>query len=438
MATLSAFALAVSVIAYQRSHGRKDITKDIANDIQLQRDTVLRVKNPYTNKSCSAQAQLEARTLPNTRLITTFGVNNAFTTQDMKVAAAFKTMARSKLRSAVKIGKRLGEDGKPTTEDTDAQWRDIVINIQNIVREEIDGTHEIVNFAKIVQFITLKISLQYLFLETSSLEDGNAIKYIAKTINILWIKSKNKDTANHNEGGWDEEQRLHHHIHSLTALDPKDPHENPMNLILPAYETMWRAVLRGILEVYFRSAPKSHKWQDTLRDFLHDPDKKTFRQDDSTTTICALDIVKEILRIYPPTRRVNRRFPDDPQDVTRSADIEKCHRNALLVLTGDAEVFRPERWLEIKTGFLAVHAEQEAAEKVKRPNATYKLQDYEEELGYMPFALSCPAGGKVTQGFGTKMIALLVSALCEEFDSLNRRTIDLNHADIRESDTSTP
>lgn len=391
--------------------------EDVRKEIGLHREIILRTRNPYTGKSCSPQAQLEARTLPNARLETTFGVNNAFTTQNMKTAGAFKSTARSLLRNATHIRKKVDETGEPTSIDTDANWEQIISQIQKTIREEITGGHEIMNLAEVVQYITLRISMHVLFgTKIETLEDRDAMKYIAKTINILWIRSKNKPAANQND--WSQERRLHQHLFDLTGLDPTNDLLNPMNLILPAYETMWRAVLRGILEIYFRDHPDSQQWQEVLRGFMTISQKEIFHRYDAMDKICPIDIVKEIMRMYPPTRRVNRRFPDNEEGVIRAADIEKLHRNVLLVPDRDADTFRPERWLDIKKDFKFVQTAKKEMREQEEPDAKHTSREY-EELGYMPLALSCPAGGKATQGFSFKMIALLVVAVGDGLDGLN-------------------
>lgn len=115
-----------------------------------------------------------------------------------------------------------------------------------------------------------------------------------------------------------------------------------------------------------------------------------------------IDIVKETLRLYPPTRRVHRNFDDQ----TCRADIEACQRAELLG-GKDPLVFRPERW----QGICAVER-QRTFDKVK--GAGKSLKRSEEELGYMPFAYWCAADHEETREFGMKMIALLVAVLCEK------------------------
>jgi hypothetical protein len=40
----------------------------------------------------------------------------------------------------------------------------------------------------------------------------------------------------------------------------------------------------------------------------------------------------------------------------------------------------------------------------------------EDNIGLMPFAVWCPAGGTDTMGFGFKMVGPLVAVLCAEID----------------------
>ena len=44
-----------------------------------------------------------------------------------------------------------------------------------------------------------------------------------------------------------------------------DPRENPLNWIIPAYETMWRVVLRCFLEVRFRNVYQLEQYRYMVR-----------------------------------------------------------------------------------------------------------------------------------------------------------------------------
>jgi hypothetical protein len=118
-------------------------------------------------------------------------------------------------------------------------------------------------------------------------------------------------------------------------------------------------------------------------------------------------MVKEALRLYPPTRRANRVFYGQNMD----ANIEECQRFILLGSRDacDALVFRPERWRSI--------CKKEGSTKhIGEEDHNNNLSCAEAEVDFMPFASTCPAGGSATRGFGLKMIGLLVAVLCASID----------------------
>jgi hypothetical protein len=144
---------------------------------------------------------------------------------------------------------------------------------------------------------------------------------------------------------WGDQTELHQKLRNITGLDPADDEHNPMNFVLPAYETMWRAVHRGLLEIYFREAPDAMHWKYLLLEFLHHPTRLAFHMENESLILSPRDVIKEILRLYPPTRRIYRRFENDAEDT--KADLEKCHRNKLLATT-KPESFISERWIDIR------------------------------------------------------------------------------------------
>jgi hypothetical protein len=121
----------------------------------------------------------------------------------------------------------------------------------------------------------------------------------------------------------------------------------------------------------------------------------------SRNGVTPVDIAREILRLYPPTRHVYRDFSGE---VAR-ADIEGCHHSELLG-GDDPLVFRPERWQEI--------CREERKVQGCGRQAVKNLKVAEEKLGFMPFAYWCTADGPETAGFGYKMITLLVAVLCRD------------------------
>ncbi|KAF1346424.1 hypothetical protein EJ07DRAFT_160478 [Lizonia empirigonia] len=242
---------------------------------------------------------------------------------------------------------------------------------------------EPIKLTELTQFIVLKQSLCYLFegaqeaLETSK-KQFDDVKFIGRRINELWIQCKMTEAEP--DGAkppiWSDEKDLHAALCRVTVgkkifdmpgmfpedvpddkpgdtttLDPTKPTENPMNLLLPAYETMWRVILRCFLEIKHRGAPNRLDWTTILRGYLEDLGDRNCKPNDAfhkspatASSVRSVEIVKETLRLYPPTRRVHRMYYDEQV----AANIEESH--SFEILGGkDPLTFRPERWQNICT-----------------------------------------------------------------------------------------
>ncbi|KAL2832050.1 hypothetical protein BDW59DRAFT_157519 [Aspergillus cavernicola] len=167
--------------------------------------------------------------------------------------------------------------------------------------------------------------------------------------------------------------------------DVLDPRDNPLNLILPGFETLWRIVLRFFMVL------KTHgheHWKETMISFAQGPASKQFKLRSDKDDISAEFLVKEALRLYPPTPRIRRAFQfpgSHQQQNTIIADIEACQTDPGN-WGDDALEFNPARWRSLtseqRNSFLA--------------------------FGGAPF--QCPA----SQDFGPRVIGLFVGILLDE------------------------
>ncbi|QDS70777.1 hypothetical protein FKW77_004066 [Venturia effusa] len=329
------------------------------------------------------RACLQARSIPNQRLVEAFGLNNAFTTSDFQRAKEFVQAANMKVK----------------TVNMEA-WKVYAEYCLKSASAKISASGTTVNLADLVQSVTLEISLKFLFNVDENVLKGPEAKIqiplIAKGINRLWQASKKDSTVK-----WEDQGELHGALHILlddacdTADDPdfSESKNNPMNWILPAYETMWRVVLRCLIEVRFRGASQKDEqtWTEALTSHVADP---SGAESCDETKLSAKHIAKEALRLYPPTRRIDRKFPDN--DTISKADIEACHRNPLLA-GEEPLIFDPSRWIQIE-------AQTEGSSKSK-------AHEHEQSLGYMPFGsgnFQCPAD---RTDFGWRMIGVLVGTI---------------------------
>lgn len=329
-------------------------------------------KNLLEDTFCgSASTLLESRAVPNERLIKAFNIDNAFTTTDMLYYREFLKQTKALLHRD-EIG-----------------WQSLTDVVKKFVRQ---GTQRACNdgvlLVPLVQTISLKTSI-YTFFEFAIDEVAeDTILLIAEKINILWIKSKRLDLAS---GLVCEDQKaLRGALRKIFPNMEDTARGNPLNLILPAYETLWRIVLRCFIEVMFHSGKRGSTWHRLLLTFLSNPTQFNFEEKSlAAGGISVSMIITEALRLYPPTRRiyrqVTRRYAIEPEIV--AADIEYLHRDPHF-WGEDSLRFNPSRWKGIAK------------------NSCY---------AYMPFGSTpyvCPA----KRQFGPWMIGILVAALVAEFE----------------------
>ena len=152
----------------------------------------------------------------------------------------------------------------------------------------------------------------------------------------------------------------HSDIIARTAVNDFDEKiSNPLNIIVPGWETMWRLVFYALLELLRRPA-----LLDELRKQL---------SGDCLPLRCLL---KETLRLYPPTKNIYRTHLNTNQEV--SISVQTIHRDKN-VWGCDALEFRPERF-------------------------TVPLTT-EQQASYLPFSISCPARHAFAYDFAGALVA---------------------------------
>lgn len=319
----------------------------------------------------SSLEPLESRAGPNQRLVRVFGIDNSFTTTDVEYHVQF--------RRQVELLLRIG----------DRRWKSLAQTVAEVTRNDLRGRTVGMQYGMFlvpfVQAVVLKFSIHALFSVPMDQLDDAAVATITSNINSLWISSKSSRAS----PSMQTEQNALFAALRTVLPHATGPRENPLNFILPAYETMWRIVLRCFLELQFRSGDDSPAWRRVLAGFLRDPTRVKYESIQADGGgLSARFIVDETLRLYPPTRRIYRHKSEtgiNPELV--AADIEYLHRDPS-IWGEDALFFKPSRWRETS----------ESQREAFLP------------FGSKPF--TCPAKGDA----GPRMIAVLVSALLEVFN----------------------
>lgn len=303
----------------------------------------------------------QARALPNRRIAEVFHLENAFTTMDDNDYKEFRKVAAGKISITSDKWVHVAKYAKMLVGNTENQCR--------------------FQLLPLVQTLSLKISLYILFDKDPLRLDNRHVSSIAYAINELWEESKHTLSSGHVQFLQGSLQKAILAIFPGQSLAPRD---TPMNLIIPAYETLWRVVLRLFLEVSFRNPDAAPGWRQALQIYLHDQTK--FRSRPNAHSVPPSFLVDEALRLYPPTRRLYRTFQLGPnsETTTVSADVEACQRKPDIWGPRSFEFF-PQRWENIS----------EEARKTFTP------------FGGKTF--TCPA----KQEFGPRVIGVLVAALTE-------------------------
>jgi hypothetical protein len=211
-------------------------------------------------------------------------------------------------------------------------------------------------------------------------KEGELLR-LAECINRTWIGSKDEATL----VAFEDNHELRECLSAVFPGLPISNKQNPLNWILPGFETLWRVVLMALIETRFKTGRHHPEWEQLMVTFAQRSTKDQFREISATVGISAENIVNEALRLYPPTRRVHRQFRINGSSSSVAADIEACHRR-VDIWGPDALEFNPARWKDLTK---------------------------QQKLAFLPFGAS-PFGCLAKPTFAPRMIGLLVGAvLCE-------------------------
>ncbi|KAK5630459.1 hypothetical protein RRF57_006174 [Xylaria bambusicola] len=333
--------------------------------------------------------RLELRAMPNTRLIRAFQLNNSFTTNDVQVHRDFLKKASQAIRlirtdNWVKLG---------TITQT---------SLDSCLKHFKDGLpYNHSDHEEVMRVVSFSVMLNVLFGVDPSAINLDEARKATDAINRLWVQSKDKDSI----PSLYDQTVLNNALEILLPAEyPCEASTNPLNLIMPAYETLWRVVLLTFVSIAYQA--DDPKTIEELREAVRNVPQCLYQGGDPESK--ALAIAKEGLRLYPPTKRIYRaRLCVSPNGEKGpvAADVEGWHRDSRV--WGDAAgVFDPQR-------FHPRGHERDRENTVVAPTDDIQPTPaipYYQRIGYFPFGVGrhmCPAAA----GFGERIITLLVVEL---------------------------
>ncbi|KAI1454825.1 hypothetical protein F4805DRAFT_477226 [Annulohypoxylon moriforme] len=295
------------------------ITSAFSNEWSIAKFDVLR-KNSLPDR-------LTSRAIPNQRLVQAFGIINSFTTVDRNVHERFIISAKSVILNM-----------NPDKWSTFFTIADVAVCK---ARDTLLASQDSLPLAVTVRFVVFAAMIYQFFdvqLDETHFADANNAMIL---INSLWEHSKNLETARPELR--DEQARLQTALERLLPnCFPCNPEKHPLNIIIPAYETMWRVVLLTYVSVGFRDVDPETAEQ--FREVVRNIPKYSTLEPKSKVMNTAINFAKEGLRLYPPTKRIHRNIPSGQNSSYNvKADVEWCHRHKG-IWGPDADQYRPSRF----------------------------------------------------------------------------------------------
>ncbi|CAI7602045.1 unnamed protein product, partial [Penicillium discolor] len=411
--------------------GKRQQTHSTSNDPALCRQIIAGVLKHEDQPNILSPHQ--AKAMANRHLPIAFGIDNAFTRTDSVHASMFVEKAKPLINISSKQWHDVSEFAKVTA----SHWVEHGFpgpdhssgsscheGKQKLKSNKISVNRNRINVASLVQILSLKVVLSLFFNQRTQTQtcDENLLS-LAQSINRVWISSK-LNAAETDIPTFEADVLLQTSLVNIFGKHDL-PEDNPLNLILPSFETMWRVVLRAFLEIRVATGKEVPEWRDTMIAFSKSPTKPQFDVGSASPsnkeprigdTQCgqgspsAKQIVLESLRLYVPTRHIHRAYQWDQGMGTsheiKSADIEGCHLRSD-IWGSDAGRFNPNRWSTL----------------------TPVQGDAFMPFGCPPF--ECPA--KPT--FGPRMIGVLVGALLtawEDEEQASTWNLDCEDASVLE------
>jgi cytochrome P450 len=306
-----------------------------------------------------------SRCKPNKWLINTLSIVNPFTIDSQSLLKGFKTKVLTTL----------------TKWSNDDKYEELMSTIE--IRTEhrlsiLQSNNSKICLSKLAKEVTLDSFLSGI-LDVNANED--LLTELPGLIIHLWknrddkkaqnrlqeLLLANKDEFSKSEFWQQIQTILSNHSAIISQIGINDFDEkisNPLNIIVPGWETMWRVVFYSLLEL-LRHPELLKELRSELNDY-----SKSYRK-------CLLLqwILKETLRLYPPTKNIYRTNSKTDQEIR--INVQHIHRDKN-VWGSDALDFRPDRFKELSA---------------------------EQKKCYLPFSISCPARNGFAYGFAGAIVA---------------------------------
>lgn len=262
------------------------------------------------------------------------GLSNTFVSPDLAVHKQFTMRVRELIKTP------------------QARWTDFRDLTTQAIYAELAGSESGAQgrlFDRFVQCVTLRVVLVGIMgvnIAVDSL-DGESIIVVVDGITKLWSLSKKP-------GASSRKLLMKVKLHLRRLVPDEDTFPNPLNFVVPAWETLWRVVATAI--AYTHDDPRLRR---LFLELYVNPKEEVFRAE-GRDGVSVKGVVDETMRLHPPSRHISRMRPrlgwswvpgvlldameqlwPGAQFQRGYADVEEIQRSS--VWGDDAHVFDPTR-----------------------------------------------------------------------------------------------
>ena len=221
--------VAVAGVAALFYHRRRTARRRAVDHVTTTRSIV----NFSFSGATNIDQRLPLRAIPNARLVQAFGINNSFTTADRLVHKTFLARASRDLQRI-----------------SCSDWQDLY-SIANAYALWQSYSQQ-VPLAKLVRRLCFRAVLRaFLSVDVSDAGDEH-VSIATEAINEQWVKSKSPCGS----ASLTPSDTLNESLRCLLESGPcpPPPPQQALDIILPAYETLWRVVLLTFVSACHRSS----------------------------------------------------------------------------------------------------------------------------------------------------------------------------------------
>lgn len=260
-------------------------------------DAIRKLLNPDDSSTFEL---LQPRALANQRLLEAFKLTNTFASPEITVHDAFVRQIKGFLREQ-------------------RNWTSFLHVSRQAVASELDGDGSSTSaFANFIQLVTLRAVIVGLLDTNRDMDtlDPKDLSASATLIMKLWATSKTVSSSSSSATVHQPDDLSILNSHLRTLLPDEEKYPNPIDFVIPTWETLWRLVATCLARVYDQA-----EYRHVFEDLLEDPTTRRFHNDLSSDGLCAAYIMNETLRLHPPSRRISRSFPVETSSISISIPI---------------------------------------------------------------------------------------------------------------------